>query len=101
VTRQYLAEDWPFHHAQCYDDAGLARFQGRLAHDLSGMITEQVDEICVHPVQPADRKLFITEMAKCSAEVRSEIMEDHTRADWRDFLQELRLPTLVLAGKKD
>lgn len=65
------------------------------------MINQQVDEICATPVSAADRELFVTEMAKCGADVRNAIMADHTRHDWRDFLQQLRLPCLIMAGQQD
>ncbi|GAA5227653.1 alpha/beta fold hydrolase [Paeniglutamicibacter antarcticus] len=101
VPRQYLAEDWPWHHAQCFDDSGLARFQGQVHYQLETMIKEQVDEICAAPVSEADRALFVNEMAKCPAAVRNAIMADHTRHDWRDFLQQLDLSTLVMTGQQD
>ncbi len=101
VPRQYLAEDWPWHHAQCFDDVGLARFQGQVSHELDTMIEQQVDEICASPVSEADRELFVAEMAKCGPDVRNAIMADHTRHDWRDFLQQLDLPTLIMTGQQD
>lgn len=101
VPRQYLAEDWPWHHAQCFDDVGLARFQARVDHDLETMISQQVDEISASPVEDRDRELFIAVMRKCGAPVRNAIMADHTRHDWRAFLQQLDLPTLVMTGQLD
>lgn len=101
VPRQYLAEDWPWHHAQCFDDVGLARFQGQVSCDLPTMIRAQVDEICATEVSAADRQLYVSEMEKCQASVRNAIMADHTRHDWRDFLQQLDLPTLIMTGQKD
>lgn len=101
VPRQYLAADWPWHHAQCYDDVGLARFQSHVTHELNTMIEQQVDEICASAMSEATRELFVTEMAKCSAPVRNAIMADHTRHDWRDFLQQLDLPTLIMTGQQD
>lgn len=101
VPRQYLAEDWPWHHTQCFDDVGLTRFQARVSHELDTMIEQQVDEICAAPVSGADRELFVSEMAKCGAAVRNAIMADHTRHDWRDFLQQLQLPTLIMTGQQD
>ncbi|MGP5726234.1 alpha/beta fold hydrolase [Arthrobacter rhombi] len=101
VPRQYLAEDWPWHHAQCFDDVGLARFQEKIDYGLETMIRQQVDEICATPVSDTDRELFISEMTKCGAPVRNAIMADHTRHDWRDFLEQLDLPTLIMTGQLD
>lgn len=36
---------------------------------------------------------------KCPANVKIEIMRDHTNLDWRDFLSYINMPNLVCIGR--
>ncbi|WP_019544781.1 alpha/beta fold hydrolase [Streptomyces sulphureus] len=101
TPRQYYAADWTYAHAVCFDDAALAALQAHTGADPSGQDRRQLETITATELSTNERNLFLAEMAKCPPAVRSAVMADHTRADWRDVLPTLDLPTLVLVARRD
>ncbi|MFQ1003681.1 alpha/beta fold hydrolase [Modestobacter sp. SSW1-42] len=101
TPRQYLAVDWPWHHAQSFDDAALAAMQAQVAADPAGQDRQQLQTIMRTEPTDAERELFLAEMAKCPPRVRNAVMADHTRHDWRDLLPTIDLPTLVCVARQD
>ncbi|SDQ08330.1 alpha/beta fold hydrolase [Quadrisphaera sp. DSM 44207] len=53
------------------------------------------------PRRHGERELFLAEMAECPPSARVAVMSDHTRADWRDLLPAIDLPTLVCVARQD
>ncbi|MFQ1002331.1 alpha/beta fold hydrolase [Modestobacter sp. SSW1-42] len=101
TPRQYLGVDWPWYHAQCFDDAALAAMQAQVAADPAGQDRQQLQTIMRTQPTDAERELLLAEMAKCPPRVRNAVMADHTRHDWRDLLPTLDLPTLVCVARQD
>ncbi|UNX56108.1 alpha/beta hydrolase [Georgenia sp. TF02-10] len=99
--RQYIGVDWKFPHASSFDDAGLATLQAQTAADPAGGDRQQIQTIMLTEPSAEQRELFLAEMAKSPPSARNAIMADHTRADWRDLLPTLDLPTLVLVARQD
>ena len=44
-------------------------------------------------------KFIADEISLCPPYVRIEIMRDHTNLDWRDFIPNIKLPTLVCVAR--
>lgn len=101
TPRQYLAPDWKYAHAACYDDAGLARTQMQVELDTKNFDEQNLSQILHSPLPEDERRLFLAEMAKSPAQARNAIMADHTRYDWRDLLPTITLPSLVLVARQD
>lgn len=101
TPRQYYAVDWKYAHAQCFDDASLAALQAQVAANPTGQDPQQVATIMLTEPTADERELFLAEMAKCPPFARNAVMGEHTRADWRDLLPTLDLPTLVLVARQD
>lgn len=101
TPRQYIGADWPYYHAVCYDDAGLATLQAQVSADPAGQDLQQLQTILATEPNEQDRGLFLSEMAKSPPEVRNAVMADHTRHDWRDLLPTIRIPSLVLVARQD
>lgn len=99
--RQYIGVDWAYSHATCFDDAALAALQAQVSADPSGQDRQQLATIMETEPTEEERQLFLAEMAKCPPSARNAVMADHTRADWRDLLPALDLPTLVLVARAD
>lgn len=101
TPRQYIGVDWPYHHAQSFDDAALAAMQVQVAADPAGADRQQLQTIMRTEPTDAERELFLAEMAKCPPRVRNAVMADHTRHDWRDLLPTIDLLTLVCVARQD
>jgi len=101
TPRQYIGLDWPWHHAQWFDDAALARLCVQVEADPAGQDAQQLDTITATGPTPAQRELLLAEMAKCPPRVRTAVMTEHTRRDWCDLLPTLDLPTLVCVARQD
>ncbi|MBF6175807.1 alpha/beta fold hydrolase [Nocardia blacklockiae] len=101
TPRQYYAVDWKYAHYACFDDAALAALQAQVSADPAGQDRQQLDTIMRTEPTPGEHAIFLAEMAKCPPFARNAVMADHTRADWRDLLPTLDLPTLVLVARQD
>ncbi|WP_181699986.1 alpha/beta fold hydrolase [Nocardia sp. GTS18] len=101
TPRQYYAVDWKYAHNACFDDAALATLQAQVSADPAGQDRQQLATIMLTEPTAEERVTFLGEMAKCPPPVRNAVMADHTRADWRDLLPTLDLPTLVLVARQD
>lgn len=101
APRQYIAPDWRYFHATCYDDAALATTQAQVELNTDAFDRQQLETILATEPVDEERKLFLEEMAKSPPGARNALMADHTRYDWRDLLPTVRLPSLVLVARKD
>ncbi|MFC4376324.1 alpha/beta fold hydrolase [Nocardia halotolerans] len=101
TPRQYYAVDWKYAHNACFDDAALAALQAQVSADSAAQDRQQLATIMLTEPTADEHAMFLTEMAKCRPPARNAVMADHTRADWRDLLPTLDLPTLVLVARKD
>ncbi|MCT1356375.1 alpha/beta fold hydrolase [Rothia kristinae] len=98
---QYRTADWPWAHAQCWDDAALAGLQAAIAADPAGQDREQVPTILQREPTERERELFLAEMGRCRPEVRNAVMQNHTRLDWRDVIPHLSVPALVRVARRN
>lgn len=101
TPRQYYAVDWKYAHSACFDDASLAALQAQVAADPTGQDRQQLATIMLTEPSAEERELYLGEMAKCPTFARNAVMAEHTRADWRDLLPALDVPTLVLVARQD
>jgi non-heme chloroperoxidase len=103
--RQYFVpggQSWQGIQVGCYDAESLAVLNTTLQFNSAG-----VAEGLVHACFPAgvtpgadDIKFLAGEIEKTPWWVRAEIMADHTNLDWRDLLPTIKIPALVLVGRK-
>jgi homoserine acetyltransferase len=64
-------------------------------------VSRGLAETCLnHKPTPKEEDFLAGEIMKCSKLAKIEIMRDHTNLDWRDFLPEINIPTLVFVGRK-
>jgi len=99
--RQYIAVDWPWTHAECFDEAGAAALLARVTADPAAEDRRQLTAIRTTEPDDAERDRLLTEMGKCPVGARVAVMTDHTRHDWRDLLPTLAVPTLVCVAEQD
>lgn len=100
--RQYYSEDWRWGQPGCYDAEALAVLTTRLQYDPSGVARGLVRGCFGDTYTPDDQEIELlgSEIDKCPAGVRADIMADHTHLDWRDLLPRIELPTLVCVGRQ-
>ena len=56
---------------------------------------------CLYNEPSAGEVAFLAdEIMKCPAQVKIDIMRDHTNLDWRDFIPHITIPTLVCVAKE-
>lgn len=103
--RQYAVfggQEWTGIQVGCYDAESLAVLNTSLQFDSRGVAEGIVGACFPQGVAPtADEVAFFAgEIETTPWWVRAEIMTDHTNLDWRDLLPEIKLPVLVMVGKK-
>jgi pimeloyl-ACP methyl ester carboxylesterase len=59
-----------------------------------------IDAMLVEPPSGEDRKWMVEEMLKTPSDLALRFEWDHINADWRDVVPTVRLPVLVLTGRK-
>jgi pimeloyl-ACP methyl ester carboxylesterase len=97
---QYIGPDWKWGQTGCYDVEAFVRLCGDLTYAERASAEGTVKALMNHEPSEADVKFLVAEIMKCPAKVKMEIMRDHTNLDWRDFLPQIKIPTLVLVGRK-
>ncbi len=96
---QYTGPDWTWGQKGCYDVEMFIRtcYDAKYAPEESaaGLV-----KACLYNEPSAEEAEFLkNEICKCPPYVRIEIMRDHTNLDWRDFIPNIKLPTLVLCAR--
>lgn len=96
---QYTGPDWVWGQNGCYDVEMFIR----TCYDVKYAPREAAEGLayaCLyHEPSAADVKFIADEISKCPPYVRIEIMRDHTNLDWRDFLPQITVPTLVCVAR--
>lgn len=96
---QYTGPDWKWGQNGCYDVEMFIRLICAVEHDPRGN-AEGLVYACLHREPTLDEIQYLAdEISKCPPRVRIEIMRDHTNLDWRDFLPQILVPTLVCVGR--
>lgn len=99
---QYLAPDWKYGQPGCYDQVSLEMLHLNMKFGERAT-AEAVAAACVargKQSKPEEIKFFADEMMKSPYWVKYWAMRDHTNHDWRRQLKLIKLPTLVLVGRK-
>jgi pimeloyl-ACP methyl ester carboxylesterase len=98
--RQYYSSDWKWGSGGCYDAEALAILCTRLEYDAKSVSEATITSCLAKEPTSEELNFFTSEMVKCPGWVQAAIMTDHTNLDWRDLLPEIRIPALVLVGRK-
>ncbi|MDK2778404.1 MAG: alpha/beta hydrolase [Pseudomonadota bacterium] len=97
---QYFAPDWKWGQLGCYDVESFLRLCASLQYEERANAEGTVHG-CLHREPDADEVKFLAdEIMKCPAQVKIDIMRDHTNLDWRDFIPHIRVPTLVCVARE-
>ena len=97
---QNRAPDWNLGSKGCYDVASLTRLQELLKYDFMGFAKGNAECCLSNPIDPQYEELLVEETLKASPEGLAALMADHTALDHRPVLSRIRMPSLVLVGKK-
>jgi len=97
---QYIGPDWKWGQTGCYDVEAFVRLCGDLTYAERDAAEGTVKACLNHDPDEAELKFLADEIMKCPANVKIEIMRDHTNLDWRDFLPYISVPTLVTVGRQ-
>lgn len=97
---QYIGPDWKWGQNGCYDVEAFVRLCADLSYAEQDVATGTVAACNLHPRSAEETKFLADEIMKCPARVKIEIMRDHTNLDWRDFLPQINIPTLVLVARQ-
>jgi len=96
---QYIGPDWQWGQNGCYDVEAFVRLCADLTY-AERANAEGTIHACHHQSPKEEDVQFLAdEIMKCPARVKIEIMRDHTNLDWRDYLPQIAIPTLVLVAK--
>lgn len=96
---QYIGPDWKWGQNGCYDVEAFVRLCADLTYAERDVAEGTVKACNLNPPSEEDVKFLADEIMKCPARVKIEIMRDHTNLDWRDFLPQISIPTLVLVAR--
>lgn len=97
---QYFAPDWKWGQLGCYDVESFLRLCASLQYEERANAEGTVHG-CMHKTPSAEEvKYLADEIMKCPAQVKIDIMRDHTNLDWRDFIPQISIPTLVCVAKQ-
>lgn len=96
---QYTGPDWVWGQKGCYDMEMFIRTCYDIKYDPRGAAEGLVSACLHHTPTPEDATFIADEISKCPPYVRIEIMRDHTNLDWRDFIPQIKLPTLVCVAR--
>ena len=97
---QYTGPDWQWGQKGCYDVEMFIRTCMAAQYDPEGAAAGLVDACLNGTASDEDAALLTSEICKCPPYVRIEIMRDHTNLDWRDFIPQIKLPTMVCVARK-
>ncbi|NOH17274.1 alpha/beta fold hydrolase [Clostridium cochlearium] len=97
---QYIGPDWKWGQTGCYDVESFVRLCGDLTYAERQAAEGTVRACLNHEPKEDELNFLVEEIMKCPANVKIEIMRDHTNLDWRDFLPYINMPTLVCVGRK-
>jgi pimeloyl-ACP methyl ester carboxylesterase len=104
--RQYAefgGQGWTGIQAGCYDMESLMVLNTMLQLNSAG-VAAGLGGLCfpAGETPTEEETAFFTEQIEMTPWwVRADIMVDHTNLDWRDLLPTIKIPTLVLAGRKN
>jgi pimeloyl-ACP methyl ester carboxylesterase len=97
---QYFAPDWKWGQLGCYDAESFIRLCCDIQY-AERDVAEGLIKGCMHREPTEEEVAFLAgEIMKCPAQVKIDIMRDHTNLDWRDFLPHINVPTLVCVAKE-
>lgn len=96
---QYIGPDWKWGQTGCYDVETFVRLCADVTYAERETAEGLVKGCLYHEPSEKDLKFLADEIMKCPAKVKIEIMRDHTNLDWRDFLPQINIPTLVTVAK--
>lgn len=99
--RQYYTKEWKWGQVGCFDAESLAVLSTRLKYDPIGVARELLVEFVAERLPEEDEDELLNEILKCPSWVRAEMMTDHTNLDWRSFLPNIALPTMVVVGRRN
>jgi len=103
--RQYAVpggQDWQGIQVGCYDAESLAVVRTMLSLDSRASAEGIVHACFPAGATPSREELdfFAGEIETTPAQVRADIMTDHTNLDWRDLMPRIQIPALVMIGEK-
>jgi len=97
---QYFAPDWKWGQLGCYDMESYLRLCAQLQYEERANAEGTVHG-CLYKQPSAEEVKFLAdEIMKCPAQIKIDIMRDHTNLDWRDFIPHISIPTLVCVAKE-
>lgn len=100
------------HHTGCYDEASMLAAQDAwmnhpaethkgLVHECLGYRYEPLESDAVSGEQAAkDQEFFTSISAQCDGRWLARLLADHTRYDHREAIEQINVPTLVMAGRR-
>ncbi|KRN89319.1 alpha/beta fold hydrolase [Ligilactobacillus ceti] len=96
---QYVQADWQWGQKACFDVETFIQTCAAIKYDPSGSAAGLVSA-CLHNI-PTDEEaeLLASEINRCPGQIRIDIMRDHTNLDWRDFIPNIKVPTLVCVAR--
>lgn len=97
---QYIGPDWEWGQNGCYDVEMFIRLIKDIEYNEEGVSRSLAATCLNHQPTQEEEDFLAAEIMKCSKLAKIEIMRDHTNLDWRDFLPEISIPSLVFVGKK-
>ena len=96
---QYIGPDWKWGQTGCYDVETFTRLCCDIQY-AEQATAEGLIHGCMHKEPSGEEvKRLSSEIMKCSAHTKIEIMRDHTNLDWRDLLPTIDIPTLVMVAR--
>lgn len=97
---QYTGPDWQWGQNGCYDVEMFIRTCYDIKYNPRGS-AEGLCSACLNREPTQEEVRFLAdEISLCPPYVRIEIMRDHTNLDWRDFIPQITLPTLVCVARQ-
>jgi len=97
---QYIGPDWEWGQNGCYDVEMFIRLIKDIEYNEEG-VSRGLAATCLNHEPTQEEEDFLAgEIMKCTKTAKIEIMRDHTNLDWRDFLPEITIPTLVFVGRQ-
>jgi pimeloyl-ACP methyl ester carboxylesterase len=96
---QYTGPDWTWGQNGCYDVEMFIRTCYDIKYDPRGAAEGLCSACLSYKPSKEEVKFLADEISKCPPYVRIEIMRDHTNLDWRDFIPQIKIPTLVCVAR--
>ena len=97
---QYTGPDWQWGQNGCYDVEMFIRTCYDIKYNPRGSAVGLCHACLKREPTQEEVSFLADEISLCPPYVRIEIMRDHTNLDWRDFIPQITLPTLVCVARQ-